>query len=254
MYETKINELNTAERPGKRFKSFLDSLLLKRISQHLKPLENLEQEIQLLEIGTGSGHLAKQLLDADSRIRYVGVEPTTTLRKATTELLSPFGNRVHVIDSSLPELLNVSDVSFDACMMFHLLEHATDQIQAHLWLTSIFKKMKVGGRVIIVCPNLFDYKSYFYDGDWSHGYPTTTRRIELLGVDAGFVSREATDLRANSNNLLVKGLLALISKLIPTGLINQVGHKIFGVPYIGMGVQAALFWRNCWVVLEKPAE
>jgi hypothetical protein len=114
--------------------------------------------------------------------------------------------------------------------------------------------MKVGGRVIIVCPNHFDYKSYFYDGDWSHGYPTTTRRIELLGVDAGFVSVEATDLRANSNNPLLKFLLGLISKVIPTGLINQVGQRIFRVPYIGMGLQAALFWRNCWVVLEKPAD
>jgi len=254
MYETKINELSTSNRPGIKLKGFLDSLLLKRINSHFVHLIAQDKEVQLLEIGTGSGHLANQLLVANSKLRYTGVEPTQTLRAATAELLSSFGDRAHVIDNSLPDLTNVAEGFFDVCVMFHLLEHATDQIQAHLWLTTIFKKMKTGGRVIIVCPNLFDYRSYFYDGDWSHGYPTTTRRIELLGIDTGFMSIEATDLRANSNNFIVKILLGLTSKAIPTGLINRVGERVFGISYIGMGLQAALFWRNCWVVLEKPVD
>lgn len=252
MYETKINELMDSGRPGKSFKNFLDSLLIERIIDCLQPLTNEDRNIQLLEIGTGSGLLAHQLLSRDLNIRYVGVEPTNTLRVATTEVLKPFGDRVTMLDSSLPDLANISDASFDACIMFHLLEHATDQIQAHNWLLSILKKVKPGGRVIIVCPNHFDYKSYFYDGDWSHGYPTTSRRIELLGVDVGFNPLETTDLRGNCDNLIVKGLLGLISKAIPTGFINLLGQKIFGIRYLGMGLQAALFWRNCWVVLERP--
>ena len=255
MYETKINELTASRRPGKGFKNYLDSLLIKRIMKSVEPVRgNVSGNLEMLEIGTGSGQLAYQMLQADVSLQYLGVEPTNSLRAATTELLSPYGSRARLIDSSLPQLVGTSDNSFDVCVMFHLLEHAPDQYQAHQWLSAVFSKVKQGGRVIIVCPNLFDYKTYFYDGDWSHGYPTTSRRIELLGIDAGFRSIEATDLRGNSNNLLVKGILRVGSFCVPTGLINFLGQKLLKVSYLGMGLQAALFWRNCWVVLEKPSD
>jgi SAM-dependent methyltransferase len=252
MYETKINELDSSKRPGQRAKNYIDNLLIKRIVSSLKPLLREGEHIQLLEIGTGSGQLAKRLLTVEANIDYVGVEPTDTLRNATAINLSGFSNRANIVDSSLPELPNLGDSCFDACLMFHLLEHATDQIQAHIWLDSVFNKLKPGGRVLIVCPNVFDYGAYFYDGDWSHGYPTTTRRIELLGIDTGFDSIEAFDLRANTQNRLMKALMRVASAIMPTELLNVLGKKIFGVSYIGMGIQAALFWRNCWVVLEKP--
>jgi SAM-dependent methyltransferase len=252
MYETKINELDSSKRPGKKVKNYIDSLLINRVLRCLNPLLLKADRLRLLEIGTGSGQLAMQLLSAELRIDYVGVEPTSTLRSATANTLSAFSDRTAIIDSSLPALNGIQDSSFDACLMFHLLEHATDQIQAHMWLSSIFDKMKPGGRVLIICPNLFDYGPYFYDGDWSHGYPTTSRRIELLGVDAGFSSVEAIDLRANTQNLFVKALLRVTSAFVPTEILNALGKKMFGVSYIGMGLQSALFWRNCWVVLEKP--
>lgn len=252
MYETKIDELISSGRPGGKFKTILDQKLVTRIASSLNLHEDQINTYHLLEVGTGSGRLARQLLGTNQNLIYTGIEPTSTLRNATAENLLEFESRANLIDSSLPELENVQNDSFDGCLMFHLLEHATDQIQAHRWLSSIIQKLKPGGRVIIVCPNHFDYRSYFYDVDWSHGYPTTTRRIELLGRDAGFNSLEATDLRANSDNLFIRGILWLFSKIIPTGLVNHLGRKIFGVQYLGLGVQSALFWRNSWVVLERP--
>ena len=251
IYETKIHTIQTDGRPGSWLKKRIDLKLINRILKCIQPLRANASIIHVLEVGTGSGRIAELLLDADTTITYCGVEPVRTLREATIETMSRFAERSEIVDDSLPELHGIPSCQFDVCMMFHLLEHASDHLHAHEWLKSIYLKIKPGGYVMILCPNIFDYKPYFYDADWSHGYPTTTNRIRDLGVDIGFEVVEALDLRCNSANVFVKTILACVSKLIPTGVVNKFGYLFFNIAYIGMGLQASMFWRNSWVVLKR---
>lgn len=252
MYETKIVSLEGSTRPGSWLKNKIDIALLNRIESNINYSEVCDSVVKVLEIGVGNGRFAELLLKKHPNVSYFGVEPVRTLRLATMKRLEQFGARQTISDSYLPEINDVPGGEFDVCLMLHLLEHATNPAIAREWLLSIFEKLKKGGRVMILCPNIFDYQAWFYDGDWTHAYPTTTKRIADLGLDVSFAVVEAIDLRANSGNLFIKGALLGFSRLFPVSVMDFIGKKLFNTNYLGMGIKAAVFWRNSWVVLEKP--
>ena len=254
MYETKILQLEDKGRPGVRLKRRIDAALCNRIIGIIDTTKSIDSIVNVLEIGTGTGRIAKMLLRTEPRMNYFGVEPASTLRDVTSKSLSEYEARANVIDSRLPELEDVPIGNFDICLMFHLLEHAPDYYQANAWMASVYSRLKPGGRVIIICPNIFDYKGFFYDVDWSHAYPTTTKRIKDLGIDVGFNINQTLDLRCNSNKIYFKLALRLILLFFPIKSLNRVGEIVFKIPYIGVGIAAAVFWRNSWVVLEKPLD
>jgi SAM-dependent methyltransferase len=254
MYETKLLQIESKGRPGGRVKKFIDTALISRIIDTIDSAncqQSKKSNVKVLEIGTGTGRIAELLLATSSTIQYLGVEPTKSLRDATRKTLLEFKDRAEIIDGTLPELHDVPDSSFDLCLMLHLLEHAPDHVSAHAWLSAVSSRLKPGGRVVIVCPNIFDYKKYFYDADWSHAYPTTTKRLRDLGLDTGYKVIEAIDLRCNSNRAHIRLVLRCISYIFPVRLLNVLGNYVLKVPYIGMGLAAAVLWRNSWIVLEK---
>lgn len=249
MYDSKIDQIADDSRPGGLLKHQLDMRLVNSLLREIDAINKPNSEIVVLEIGTGTGTIGEQLLK--NQINYIGIEPTRTLRIAAEQRLTKYKQLTQIYDDRLPKLDSVFKESVDVCLMLHVLEHAPNYVEAHDWLTAIRDRLRFGGKLIIICPNYFDYQSYFFDGDWSHSWVSTTRRIALLGRDAGFNVLRASDTRANTSRLTAKAVLCVISKIFPTQLVNWLGRKFLHVDYLGMGIQAALFWRNSLVVLEK---
>jgi cyclopropane fatty-acyl-phospholipid synthase-like methyltransferase len=239
-YEQSISRIG--DRPGAGLQQWLAKRTVKRF------LGN-EKSAIVLEIGTGVGRIADEV----SRLgfAYIGVEPTESLRSATEQRLTQLNTNNAVIDSSLPELHGLDNDYFTHALAVHVLEHATSAESAAEWIEGITRKVKVGGRILIVCPNFLDLKGHFFDTDWTHQWVSTTSRIAVLGEELGLKVKTETDLRFTYGNIFARSILAAFSKFFPTQLMNGLFRRVFGLRNFGSGIQTALFWRMSWVEFEK---
>lgn len=203
----------------------------------------------VLEIGTGVGRVAVEI----SRLRhhYVGVEPTLSLRSAALARLGTTYQSAKVVNSTLPDLPGVADQEFSYAMALQVLEHANSSEAALQWIEGIARKVKPGGRILIVCPNFLDLQGYFYDVDWTHGWVSTTQRISMVGTEAGLRVFEELDLRGSFSNPIIKALLCVLSWCFPTQLVNWVVFRSFKIRNFGTGIQSGLLWRMSWVVFQR---
>jgi SAM-dependent methyltransferase len=121
--------------------------------------------IDLLEIGCGRGYIGLASRTFGFR-SFTGIEPNHKLAEYCRELL---GATIH--EELLPHLTSLPDDSFDLVMSAHVIEHAMNPMEAREWCEEMFRVVRPGGHVLIVAPDVVDYKEYFWDTDWSHGYP-----------------------------------------------------------------------------------
>ena len=239
-YENAIDRIG--DRPGSTIQRWLSKRLVQRflVGDH---------HCQILEVGTGVGRIAEQVLMLGHS--YVGVEPTTSLRRAANTKLAKIGHIDAVIDDSLPTLKNLQDKVFSHAIALHVLEHARSSEEAAEWLTAIAQRVSRGGRILIVCPNYMDLGRHFFDVDWTHQWVSTTSRLACLGSELGLTVLEETDLRGTFSNPVLRFLLASLSKAFPTQLANFFFLRWFGLRNFGSGIQSALLWRMSWVVFGK---
>lgn len=229
-------------RPGQKFQQWLAARLVRRF------LADASDEVRVLEIGTGLGWVAEQIIRSGHQ--YVGVEPTTTLRNAALQRLSQSSLSTPILDCSLPSLTGVQRDSFTHVIASHVLEHASNSSEALAWLEAMRNCLAPNGKLLIVCPNYMDLRRWFFDVDRTHQWVSTTSRIVSLGEELGLRIVEQKDLRCTASSVWAKAPLALLSHAFPTGMINQVSNRLLGVRSLGTGIQTALFWRMSWVVFR----
>lgn len=239
-YERSIDRIGV--RPGAGIQTWITRRL---VSKFLGD----DTDLFVLEVGSGIGRIAEEVTRRGHK--YVGVEPTASLRFAAEQRLSSLGISGSIIDDSLPNLSSIKENAFTHAMALHVLEHAESSESALTWLESIAKRVKRGGKVLIVCPNYRDLKQAFFDVDWTHQWVSTTSRIAMLGEEIGLTILEETDLRGTFKHIVPRATLAVCSALFPTQLINWFFRRFFGLRNLGFGVQSALLWRMSWVVFEK---
>lgn len=242
-YERSIDWIG--DRPGRSFQQWLARRLVERFLGDSKPG-------LVLEIGTGVGRCAVEI----SRLghRYFGVEPTTSLRNATLTRLRASSQSAKVVNSTLPDLAEVAEQEFSHALAINVLEHASSSETALQWINGIARKVKPGGRILIVCPNFLDFEGYFYDVDWTHSWVSTTSRISMIGAEAGLRVVEERDLRGSFSNPIMKTALCVLSWLIPTQLINWVMLQFFNIRNFGTGIQSGLLWRMSWVIFQRDLD
>ena len=98
----------------------------------------------VLELGSGSGAMALELLDRYPDIRLVATDVDPAMRAAATARLEEFGERVEVREADATHL-PFADASFDAVVTFIMLHHVIDWEQA---LAQIARVLRPGGIVI----------------------------------------------------------------------------------------------------------
>lgn len=202
----------------------------------------------VLEIGVGIGRAARCV--SALNINYVGVEPTRGLREVAEKNLKGVAELVSILDLDFSTLSQIQ-MEFDHTFAIHVLEHASHPIEAREWMEAMANRTKVGGFISLACPNYFSYGKHFFDGDWTHAYPTTPNRIKAIGDDLGLKLVKCTDSRGTFSQPLIKGLLGLIGISLNTKLLNSIGKMVFGVDYLGTGLKVALFWRLTSVTFQK---
>lgn len=165
---------------------------------------------KILEVGPGRGEFQQQCLAQG--MEYVGIDVNlgllSGLREGTKSLLS----RV----PPLPLAEGHFDVSFAA----NLLEHMVDYPQALTLLREMNRVTRSGGLVVQRVPDALAWGMHFWNGDYSHSFVTTKRRMAQIYRDAGL---KVVSLQAVSGPWIGTGagLLSMLGRLIPGWLVDQ---------------------------------
>ncbi len=132
----------------------------------------------ILEIGPGSGELARAFLDAGFT-DYAAVEPNAKLR----EHLEGMGIRVK--DYMIP-LLDEEDRSYDLIAMFHVFEHLDGIKDLRTFMSESRRVLRTGGLLAIVSPDFVHFGRDFFNVDYTHSNVTTLRRTRQVLHDSGY--------------------------------------------------------------------
>lgn len=200
--------------------------------------------IDLLEIGCGRGYIGLASRTFGFR-SFTGIEPNHKLAEYCRELL---GATIH--EELLPHLTSLPDDSFDLVMSAHVIEHAMNPMEAREWCEEMFRVVRPGGHVLIVAPDVVDYKEYFWDTDWSHGYPPTPKRVSQMFDDIGLDVEFAGKMHLGRTGLGFAFLAHALSALIPTHLGDKLTARFFGRPLVS-GLKITM-WGLVFVIGRKP--
>jgi SAM-dependent methyltransferase len=200
----------------------------------------------ILEIGTGMGRLANALQGVEA-VLYKGIEPNSKLAKFSRSL------GYDILEQELPNLSKNFQNKFDGVISLHVLEHAPTYLDARRWLEEMIRVTKPGGYILVATPDIRDYGKYFYDSDWSHGYPTTPARVTQIFNDLKVRVKFSGSMHLGSTTVIAAVVAHFISFFIPTRLVNFVTMRLVKRP-LASGIKIALLWGTVIVVAQKPEE
>jgi SAM-dependent methyltransferase len=176
--------------------------ILTVLSQAVSPLHNI------VEIGPGWGALARSCRDRG--LDYTAID-------ANMRILHGLG-RVKSICSFVPPI-PLRDGVCDVVIASHVLEHSNGLTEAQQFIAEMARIVRTGGCITIVSPDVLWAGQYFWDCDYSHNFPTSSRRLYHMLLDQGL---EVVNLEYFHNHLggSVGYVVGVIVKLLPYRLLS----------------------------------
>lgn len=199
----------------------------------------------VLEIGVGTGRLAFALQKLG--VLYKGIEPNSKLLEFLKSL------NYNIVRQELPNLSKNFQNKFDRVVSLHVLEHAPTHLDARMWLEEMIRVTKPGGYILVAAPDIRDYGNYFYDSDWSHGYPTTPARVTQLFIDLKVNVKFSGSMHLGSTSVMAALMAHVVSFVIPTKLVDFATRRLVKRP-LASGIKIALLWGLTFVIVQKPEE
>ncbi len=148
---------------------------LSKVFNHLLPAK--DSSMTLLEIGSGRGEFAE--IVRDSGMKYIGVEPSDSLRASLVK------NGFEILPDPIPKL-SVADSSIDMIYSYDVLEHLENYSTILSFFNEAKRVLKPGGHIIVIAPNAETIGNLFYLHEYQHNYFTNVDRIVSLLADADY--------------------------------------------------------------------
>jgi len=152
--------------PGERWMKQAAEHILATASQSVSPLKTV------IEIGPGWGSFAHRC--NERKLHYTAID--TNIR-----LLRRLG-QVQTICSLVPPI-PLRDEICDLVVASHVIEHCSGLDKAIELLSEMKRIVRRNGCVIVVSPDLLWTKNYFWDCDYTHSFPTSSRRLYQMFLD-----------------------------------------------------------------------
>jgi SAM-dependent methyltransferase len=200
----------------------------------------------VLELGTGTGRLA-HALQVVGVASYKGVEPNSSL--ANYSRMQGF----NVSEQELPNLPREFQNNFDRVISLHVIEHAPTYLDARKWLEEMIRVTKPGGFILVTAPDIRDYQAYFWDSDWSHGYPTTPARISQIFKDLKVNVKFSGSMHLGSTSCMAALFAHLLNFLIPTRLVDYLTTRLINRP-LASGLKISILWGLSFVLVQVPED
>jgi len=200
------------------------------------------ENIRVVDVGSGTGNigLAARKLGFES---YVGIEPNASIAAYAREHLP----QVTILERRLPDLGDDLLSSCDLALAVHVIEHARDGYEARDWVEGMTRVVRPGGYVLVVSPDVRDYKTAFWDIDWSHSFPTTPNDATQIFEDLNLQVVTSTVIRAGSLNGTISSAAWMAGCLIPTRPINAISRGLVGRD-LATGLKVQALWGATFVL------
>jgi SAM-dependent methyltransferase len=151
-----------------QFSKWLAENWLKKIAK------SIHKSNRILEVGPGKGVLSNYFPFEN----YIAIEPNFNLAKdlSTTK---------QVIQAGLPKTPFQKD-TFSSILLIHVFEHLGPYNFASKSLSEFHSILEPTGELIILSPDITDFKEIFWDCDSTHNLPTSLRNTQQMLEDNNF--------------------------------------------------------------------
>jgi SAM-dependent methyltransferase len=192
---------------------------------------------RIVEVGPGLGYFAEHAVARG--FRYAAIE----MNSANAERLRARG--IEVTCAAVPPFPD--GPAIDVLWLQHVLEHARDFVEAREMLEAGLRRLAPGGHVVVIAPDVLSWGPYFYEVDWSHGYPTTLGRVEQLLREVGLEVVFARHHAAGNIHAPIVALTSSLSQLVPFTPLDLVARKLTG-RRLFFSLVSMFGWRQIYVV------
>ena len=194
------------------------------------------QNLSLLELGTGWGYFAE--ICKKGGIKYQGIELNGD------QVLNLQNQGFNVLNTHVPPFPDGEDI--DVIWISHVLEHANGYEHARDMLISAKERLNKG-YVVVIAPDYIKWKWNFWDGDWSHGFPTTKRRVTQLLNETGFNVIYSTYITGNQHSPLAVLFLDFFFSIVPVDFIDLILKKLTGKT-LCFSFMTVFGWRQIYLI------
>jgi len=136
---------------------------------------------KFLEIGPGVGAFADILHSVmKGKLDYYGIEANPTLCEQGMK------KGYTMYNGAVPPFpTDKAWKGFDCMYLSHVVEHFPDFTSLTGAFAGMHESLRENGYLILFVPDYLDWKEDFFNGDYSHSYVTTQRRLRELVNDMG---------------------------------------------------------------------
>lgn len=163
------------------------------------------EDICLLEIGPGKGEFAK--LCRNEKINYFAIEVNPILANRLKK------DGFEIVRGKVPPVSLVSN-KFDIVYMNQVFEHMNNPDMAQELIKECCRVLKKGGFLCIISPDYLMWKEEFFNGDYTHNYVTTVRRLKEIYYDNDLDTVYVNYLSTNFSGELTTYFLSVIGRLL----------------------------------------
>ena len=216
---------------------------------HLKllrlALKNKKTKVlNVLEIGPGHGYFAQNCISMGLNYEFIDNS------KAVFNKLTELGMNGHL--GLVNEVSGQIAKKFDLIWMSHVLEHSPTWVDARNLLDDARKLLAENGSIVVVGPDAINWGRQFWNGDATHGYPTTLRNVVQLCDDVGLETVFAGHHRNASVNWFGRIPFVLLS-YVPHNFIDRIlspGRARLGNGFF-ISWKTVFGWRQIFIIADK---
>lgn len=193
-----------------------------------------KKRIELLELGVGKGYFAQACMlynqKSDVKIRYSAFDRNIDMLKN----LSKISKSIDTHRGELPGLA-IKGKKYDIVYCAFVVEHLRNGLEVYELINNIKKHLNDGGLIVFFTPNALAQGFEFYNIDYTHTFPTTSRNVTMAFNDCSITDVEVLKINGlctykGFQNSIVRRFHKLVFKLYSYRLFSYIAAPFYKVP------------------------